>query len=39
MLSVLKIQNSVSSRTSYGGTAPLNVMKAVKEAKRRYLKD
>ena len=39
ILNVLKVQNSVSSRTSYGGTAPLNVMKAVKEAKRRFLKD
>ena len=38
ILNVLKVQNSVSSRTSYGGTAPLNVMKAVKEAKIRFLK-
>ena len=39
ILEVLKIQNSVSSRNSYGGTAPKNVLKAVKEAKQRFLKD
>jgi argininosuccinate lyase len=38
-LEVLKIKNSVASRVSYGGTAPTNVMKAVKEAKKRFLKD
>jgi argininosuccinate lyase len=38
-LEVLKIKNSVASRTSYGGTAPTNVMNAVKEAKKRFLKD
>ena len=36
---VLKIKNSVASRVSYGGTAPTNVMNAVKEAKKRFLKD
>ena len=39
ILEVLKIQNSVSSRNSYGGTAPENVLKAVKEAKKRFLED
>ena len=39
VLEVLKIYNSVSSRISYGGTAPQNVIKAVKEAKKRFLKD
>ena len=37
ILEVLKIQNSVSSRISYGGTAPKNVLKAVKNAKERFL--
>ena len=39
VIDVLKIQNSVSSRNSYGGTAPKNVLKAAKEAKQRFLKD
>ena len=39
IIDVLKIQNSVSSRNSYGGTAPKNVLKAVKEAKQRFLED
>ena len=39
ILDVLKIQNSVSSRNSYGGTAPKNVLKATREAKKRFLKD
>ena len=39
IISVLKIQNSVSSRNSYGGTAPKNVLKAAREAKKRFLKD
>ena len=39
ILEVLKIQNSVSSRNSYGGTAPKNVLKAAKEAKQRFLED
>ena len=38
VLEVLKIRNSVSSRTSYGGTAPKNVLKAIKNAKKRFLK-
>ncbi len=38
ILEVLKVQNSVSSRTSYGGTAPKNVLKAIKHAKKRFLK-
>ena len=37
ILEVLKIQNSVSSRISYGGTAPKNVLKAIKNAKKRFL--
>ena len=39
ILEILKIQNSVSSRNSYGGTAPKNVLKAAKEAKQRFLED
>jgi len=39
IIDVLKIQNSVSSRTSFGGTAPKNVLKAAREAKKRFLKD
>ena len=39
ILEILKIQNSVSSRNSYGGTAPKNVLKATKEAKQRFLED
>ena len=37
ILEVVKIQNSVSSRTSYGGTAPKNVLKAIQNAKKRFL--
>ena len=37
ILEVVKIQNSVSSRESYGGTAPKNVLKAVENAKKRFL--
>ena len=37
ILEVVKIQNSVSSRVSYGGTAPKNVLKAVENAKKRFL--
>ncbi len=33
---VLSVENSVASRTSFGGTAPDNVKKAVKEARRRW---
>jgi argininosuccinate lyase len=39
VIDVLKIQNSVSSRNSFGGTAPKNVLKAAREAKKRFLKD
>ncbi len=39
ILEVLKIENSVSSRTSYGGTAPKNVLKAIKNAKKRFLRE
>ncbi len=39
LLDVLKIESSVSKRTSYGGTAPDNVLKAIKKAKERFLKD
>ena len=34
----LKIEYSISSRTSFGGTAPNNVLKAIKNAKKRFLK-
>ncbi len=34
---VLGIDNSVRSRTSFGGTAPANVRKAAREARRRFL--
>ena len=37
ILDVVKIQNSVSSRVSYGGTAPKIVLKAIKKAKKRFL--
>ena len=39
LLDVLKIESSVSKRTSYGGTAPDNVLQAIKKAKDRFLKD
>ena len=39
LLDVLKIESSVSKRTSYGGTAPDNVLQAIKKAKERFLKD
>ena len=39
IINVLKIENSVSSRKSYGGTAPKNVLKAAREARQRFLKD
>jgi len=35
--SVLTVKRSVSSRTSFGGTSPVNVKDAVKAAKRKYL--
>ena len=39
ILDILKIKSSVSKRTSYGGTAPDNVLQAIKKAKERFLKD
>ncbi len=33
---VLSVENSVASRTSFGGTAPANVKKAVKEAQKKW---
>ena len=39
ILDILKIESSVSKRTSYGGTAPDNVLQAIKKAKERFLKD
>ncbi len=36
ILEVLSVENSVKSRTSYGGTSPMNVEKAIKEAKKKY---
>lgn len=36
VFSVLTVEHSVASRTSYGGTAPENVKKAIKEARKRY---
>lgn len=35
IFNVLSVENSVSSRTSYGGTSPDNVAKMVKEARKR----
>ncbi len=37
VLTVLGAENSVRSRTSFGGTAPENVRKAALEARRRFL--
>ena len=37
VFSVLGVLNSVSSRTSYGGTAPANVRSQVKAARERFL--
>jgi argininosuccinate lyase len=34
---VLTVERSVASRTSYGGTAPANVRRACKAARRRFL--
>jgi argininosuccinate lyase len=34
---VLGVDNSVASRTSLGGTAPANVWRAVKQARKRFL--
>jgi argininosuccinate lyase len=33
---VLSVESSVASRKSYGGTAPENVERAIKEAKKKY---
>ena len=38
IFTVLATIDSVKSRTSFGGTAPDNVRKAITEAKKRYLK-
>ena len=35
---VLTVERSIASRTSFGGTAPANVARAVKIARQRYLK-
>lgn len=37
IFTVLSVENSVKSRTSFGGTAPDNVKHAIQEAKKRYL--
>ncbi len=37
VLSVLGVEHSVASRTSFGGTAPANVKAAVKAARKRFL--
>ncbi len=37
IFSVLTVEQSVASRTSFGGTAPENVLDAVRHAKLRYL--
>ena len=34
---VLTVEASVAARKSFGGTAPANVARAVKEARRRFL--
>jgi argininosuccinate lyase len=34
---VLTVEQSVASRTSFGGTAPSNVLDAVRHARVRYL--
>jgi len=34
---VLTVEASVAARRSYGGTAPSNVARAVKEARKRFL--
>lgn len=35
-MEVLKIENSVASRKSYGGTAPSQVIKSIEEARKKY---
>jgi len=37
VFSVLGVTESVASRTSYGGTAPENVLAQVKSARERFL--
>ena len=37
VFAVLGVENSVASRTSFGGTAPANVRKAVAAARKRFL--
>ena len=37
VFAVLGVDNSVTSRTSFGGTAPANVVAAAKSARERYL--
>jgi argininosuccinate lyase len=37
VFAVLGVANSVKSRTSFGGTAPANVRRAVKAARKRFL--
>ncbi|HKO06680.1 MAG TPA: lyase family protein, partial [Alphaproteobacteria bacterium] len=37
VFAVLRVENSVKSRTSYGGTAPEQVRRAIARAKERYL--
>jgi argininosuccinate lyase len=34
---VLSVAQSVASRTSFGGTAPIRVREAIKAARERYL--
>jgi argininosuccinate lyase len=36
VFSVLGVDQSVASRTSYGGTAPENVRRAIKDARERF---
>jgi argininosuccinate lyase len=36
VFSILAIDQSVASRTSYGGTAPANVKRAIKDARERF---
>ncbi len=36
VFSVLTVEHSVKSRTSFGGTAPIRIREAIKEAKKRY---
>ena len=38
VFAVLGVENSVKSRTSFGGTAPANVRRAVRAARKRFLR-